>query len=231
MKYWNWCPQWHTNLRRSLCTREQCWKRSTAVQAQCWRQPLHIQRTQRILAWEDLNEGGVGGKEVLLVHGSTVCLIQDRAGVRRLEGFSPLRAYTKTGRRVPSVYWRSCIKSWLQNRHMLFRLQYLCQAHWFRRYLQSKFVVDAIWFLWPFLVLAKSTYSKGNLCVKQPKEERDLLCCKDAGDWIFVWNLTQLSVTLEWYLDKQFKRSLSDLRFSFKLSFLKGRKRWHKVVG
>ena len=102
---------------------------------------------------------------------------------------------------------------------MLFRLQYLCQAHWFRRYLQSKFVVDAIWFLWPFLVLAKSTYSKGNLCVKQPKEERDLLCCKDAGDWIFVWNLTQPSVTLEWYLDKQFKRCLSDLRFSFKLSF------------
>ena len=39
-----------------------------------------------------------GGKEVLLVHGSTISLIQDRARVRRLEGFSPLCAYTKTGR-------------------------------------------------------------------------------------------------------------------------------------
>ena len=99
MKYWNWCPQWHTNLRRSLCTREQCWKRSTAVQSVA-RQPLHIQRTQRILAWEDLNEGGVGCKEVILVHSSFVSLIQDRDRVRRLEGFSPLRAHTKTGRQV-----------------------------------------------------------------------------------------------------------------------------------
>ena len=41
-----------------------------------------------------------GGKEVLPVHSSFVSLIQDRARVRRLEGFSPLRAYTKTGRRV-----------------------------------------------------------------------------------------------------------------------------------
>ena len=67
--------------------------------------------------------------------------------------------------------------------------------------------------------LQKLGISKEKLCVKQPKEEGYLLSCKDARDWIFVWNLTQLSVTLEWYLDKQFKRCLSDLSFSFKLSF------------
>ena len=32
MKDWTWCPQWHTNLRLSLCTREQRWKPGTSVQ-------------------------------------------------------------------------------------------------------------------------------------------------------------------------------------------------------
>ena len=37
--------------------------------------------------------------------------------------------------------------------------------------------------------LQKLGVSKEKLCVKQPKEEGDLLSFKDARDWIFVWNL------------------------------------------